>query len=118
MARLGENRLLSGAHDLSVGGLAVALARLAIASGVGATIQLPVEARSMPSAAWFGERAGRVLVAVAPRSASAIAAAARAAGVQAQRLGVAGGEALGIAPGNLGVALSLDQLRDAWTTPF
>jgi phosphoribosylformylglycinamidine synthase len=116
MARLAESELLSGAHDLSVGGLAVALARLAIASGMGATIQLPVEALSMPSAAWFGERGGRVLVAVAARSASAMAAAASAAGVRAARLGVAGGEALGIAPGDL--TLSLDQLSDAWTTPF
>ena len=118
MAELGERELLRGAHDLSVGGLAIALARLAIASAVGASVQLPTEARSMPSAAWFGERGGRVLVAVAPPSASAVAAAARATGVQALRLGVAGGETLRIASGDSGPTMSLDQLRDAWTTPF
>jgi hypothetical protein len=45
-------------------------------------------------------------------------AAADAAGVPACRLGLAGGNVLHIAAGAVGLALSLDQLQVAWTTPF
>jgi phosphoribosylformylglycinamidine synthase len=115
---LAEQGGLAGAHDTSVGGLAVALARLGIASGVGAAIQLPAEAALVSTAALFGERGGRVLVAVAPGSAPAVESAANAAGVWAQRLGVAEGDALSIGLGEHRLVLGLDQLRAAWTTPF
>ena len=57
----GRDGILSGAHDLSVGGLGVALARMAIASGRGAAVSLPRGAAEWPTAALFGERGGRVL---------------------------------------------------------
>jgi phosphoribosylformylglycinamidine synthase len=118
LADLGAGRLVTGAHDTSVGGLGVALARLAIASSVGATITLPPEAAPLPSASIFGERGGRVLVAVAPDAAVGVLRAADAAGVSALRLGVAGGDVLDLAVGETQLTLSLDQLRAAWTTPF
>ena len=109
---------LRGAHDASVGGLAVALARLAIASGVGAQLRLPDRAAAAPTAALFGERGGRALVALRPASAPTVKARARAARVPAQRLGVADGHALGIAAGEHRLVLGLDQMHAAWTTPF
>jgi phosphoribosylformylglycinamidine synthase subunit PurL len=115
---LAESGALSGAHDASVGGLAIALARLAIASEVGAEIRLPGEAASVPTAALFGERGGRVLVAVSAASARTVEAAAGAVGVQARRLGVAQGDALSIALGEHRLVLGLDQMEAAWTTPF
>jgi len=118
LGRLGAGGMLTGAHDTSVGGLAVALARLAIASGVGAVIALPPVAESLPTAALFGERGGRVLVALAPRSAGAVAAEAEAAGVAAQRLGTADGASLNLAIGEVRISLGLDQLRAAWSAPF
>ncbi len=48
LGRLAADGLLAGAHDASVGGLGIALARLAIASSLGATISLPLEASRLP----------------------------------------------------------------------
>ena len=115
---LGARGMLRGAHDSSVGGLGVALARLAIASDLGATVSLPREAAALPGASLFGERGGRALVAVAPGSDAGLRGAADALGVSATRLGVAGGGGLAIAVGEARLTLSLDQLRAAWTTPF
>jgi phosphoribosylformylglycinamidine synthase len=109
---------LRGAHDTSVGGLGVALARLAIASDRGATVSLPPEAAALPSASLFGESGGRVLVAVTPGSGAGLLGAADAQGVSAARLGVAGGDGLAIVVGEARLSVSLDQLRAAWTTPF
>ena len=116
--RLTATGLLAGAHDVSVGGLAIGLARLAIASSLGATIALPPEATALPSASLFGERGGRVLVAISPESAPFVVAAAEAAGVAACRLGSSGGRDLQLVADDLRLVLSLDQLRTAWATAF
>ncbi len=118
LRHLGAIGILTGAHDVSVGGLGVAIARLAIASGVGATVALPPGAVSLPTAGLFGERGGRVLLAVAPRSAATVAAAAESASVAAQRLGSAEGLSLNLAVGDVRLSLDLDQLRVAWSTGF
>ena len=49
-------------HDVSDGGLAVALAEMAMASGIGAEVQLPADIDPIP--AWFGEDQGRYVVTV------------------------------------------------------
>ena len=118
LGRLTSGGLLAGAHDTSVGGLGVALARLAIASSVGATVTLPPEATIFPTASLFGERGGRVVVAVPAESGAAVVAAADAADVRACRLGLAGGSLLQMVAGEVSLALSLDQLQVAWTAPF
>jgi phosphoribosylformylglycinamidine synthase len=118
LAQLAADGIVAGAHDASVGGLGVALARLAIASSVGAAVSLPPEATSLPTASLFGERVGRVLVAVRPFAEAALANAALAAGVAASRLGMAGGDRLEIGLGEVGLAASLDQLQAAWSSPF
>jgi phosphoribosylformylglycinamidine synthase subunit PurL len=118
LGRLAGDRILAGAHDASVGGLGVALARLAIASATGAAVSFPPEAAALPTASLFGERSGRVLVAVPPGAEAALSDAARAAGVTASRLGVAGGDRLEIDLGVAHLAASLDQLRAAWSSPF
>ena len=75
--------LLSAAHDVSDGGLAVALAELAVHAGLGAELDLPADAGE-----WFGEGAGRAVVACAPERAEALE------GVPLRRIGVVGGERL------------------------
>jgi phosphoribosylformylglycinamidine synthase II len=50
-------------HDVSDGGLAVALAEMAIASGIGASLDLPYPTDPIP--VWFGEDQGRYLVTIA-----------------------------------------------------
>jgi phosphoribosylformylglycinamidine synthase len=118
LERLAVDRVLSGAHDASVGGLGVALARLAIASSLGAALMLPPGGAAFPSACLFGERSGRVLVAVRPEAEAALSAAAVTSGVAASRLGVAGGARLEIDLGSVHLEASLDQLRTAWNSPF
>ena len=115
---LSESGLLSGAHDLSVGGLALALGRLAIASSLGATIQLPPDAASVPTAALFGERTGRAVVAVRSEHGAELVAAAESAGVITCRLGIAGGDRLLVAWGSLRLTCAVEALRAAWGTPF
>jgi phosphoribosylformylglycinamidine synthase len=75
--------LLSAAHDISDGGLAVALAELALHSGIGAEVEL--EAKAL---AWFGEGSGRAVVACTAERAEALE------GAQLRRLGVVGGQKL------------------------
>jgi phosphoribosylformylglycinamidine synthase len=75
--------LLSAAHDVSDGGLAVALAELALHSGIGAELELDPEAL-----AWFGEGSGRAVVACTPERAEALE------GAQLRRLGTVGGQKL------------------------
>ncbi len=104
-------RILAGAvracHDLSDGGLLVAVAEMAMASGTGAPLAAP-PAGLPPHAFWFGEDQGRYLLAVA--DAAPVLEAARAAGVPAMRLGPTGGGAL-VLPG--GPSISVAALREA-----
>jgi phosphoribosylformylglycinamidine synthase len=73
-------------HDLSDGGLLAAVAEMALASNVGATVT------ASGVGALFGEDQARYLLAVADPA--PILAAAKAAGVPAAEVGKAGGESL------------------------
>jgi len=72
--------VLTAAHDVADGGLAVALAELALHSDIGADLELEADAL-----AWFGEGSGRAVVACSPERAEALE------GVPLRRLGVVGG---------------------------
>jgi phosphoribosylformylglycinamidine synthase len=115
LPELAGGRLLGGAHDVSRGGLAVALARLAISSGSGATVELEA---ALPNAALFGERTGRVVVAVAADHVASLRAAAARADVAALRLGTAGGADLVIRIGDAELRTTVCALENAWETPF
>jgi phosphoribosylformylglycinamidine synthase II len=110
---LAARGLLSGAHDVSVGGLGVALARLAVSSGIGASVELPSQVPA--GAALFGERTGRVVAAVASSRVPAMRAWAAAARVEILRLGTAGGGELRV---GAGLRTSLAALEGAYRTPF
>jgi phosphoribosylformylglycinamidine synthase len=86
--------VLSAAHDVSDGGLAVALAELALHSGLGASVELDHDVLT-----WFGEGAGRAVVACPPERAESLE------GVALRRLGVVGGDRI--------LDVSLDDLREA-----
>jgi len=60
LAGAARRGLLRSAHDVSDGGLAVALAEMAMASGIGATI--PGLTGTNPIPVWFGEDQGRYLL--------------------------------------------------------
>ena len=80
---------VSTVHDLSDGGLAIAAAEMALASGVGVTLDATSAAHAHPFL--FGEDQGRYLIAVADPD--AILASAMTAGLNAAVVGRAGGDA-------------------------
>jgi phosphoribosylformylglycinamidine synthase len=87
-------RRVAACHDLSDGGLLVALAEMCIAGGTGATVAAAA-GTDVPSHAFFyGEDQGRYLIAAG--SGDEVLAAAEAAGVPAVRLGYSGGSSLSI----------------------
>jgi phosphoribosylformylglycinamidine synthase subunit PurL len=89
--------LLSLAHDVAEGGLAVCLAEAAIASGVGAELDLPDDRVSL-----FGEGGGQVVVACTPAEAESLT------GVPLTRIGEVGGATM--------QGLPVAALREAWET--
>jgi phosphoribosylformylglycinamidine synthase len=105
---------VTAAHDLSDGGLAVALAEMALAGGVGATIDaLPP---GPTHAVLFGEDQARYLVAVAPDKLDrVIAQISVETNCCAIAIGVAGGDALTL-PGEAPILLS--ELREAHESPL
>ncbi len=103
-------------HDLSDGGLAVALAEMAMASGIGATVDKLPEGPA--HAVLFGEDQGRYLLAVSPGQADAIRIDAEAAGVPVLRLGVTGGDTLAI-KGEEPVAIAaLEKAHEDWLPAY
>ncbi len=84
-------QLVSAAHDLSDGGLAVSLAEMAMARGIGATIAAP---GADTAATWFGEDQGRYLLVASAEKADEVCALASRADVNVRILGETGGNTL------------------------
>jgi phosphoribosylformylglycinamidine synthase len=80
-------------HDVSDGGLLVAIAEMAMAGGIGATL-IGGAAGLAPHAFWFGEDQARYVLAVPSDQAPGIVAAAKDAEVPVFVLGTSGGTAL------------------------
>ena len=82
--------LLSAAHDLSDGGLAIALAESCLRGGVGCVVRLPGD----PFTALFSESAGRAIVTVRPGAEAAFGQLRDAHGVVGETIGAVGGDSL------------------------
>jgi phosphoribosylformylglycinamidine synthase len=105
--------LVNAVHDLSDGGLAVALAEMALSSGLGAEVEANPD--YSPAQWWFGEDQGRYLVTVPDTEAlNAVLARgtenAETAQIGFRRLGQVGGDAI--------LGTSLPQLREAHDSFF
>jgi len=97
---------VSACHDVSDGGLLVAVAEMALAGDIGAVIVVPEDVAAING--WlFGEDQGRYVLAAA--EGAGILAAARAAGVPAAEIGRTGGVALTVSGTDI---ISLEDLRD------
>ena len=105
---LAADAVVVGVHDVSEGGLGVALAEMAVRSGVGFSVD-----EIDGAAALFSESPSRVVVCVAPDRAAEVEARAAAAGVPVTVLGTAGGDRLRVA-GMLDVGV--DEATEAWRT--
>jgi len=115
LPQLASERVIDAAHDASVGGLGVALARMTIAAGTGADVVIDTE---WPTAALFGERTGRVVVAVDAAMAPRLREVLTAAGVAGRRIGTAGGSALLVMVAGTALQAEADVLERAWRTAF
>jgi phosphoribosylformylglycinamidine synthase subunit PurL len=106
--------LATAVHDISDGGLLIALAEMAIASGIGAVLQ---SRGTIPGHAfWFGEDQARYVVTT--KNADAVIHQAEAAGVPVMRLGATGDGVIAIDGER---PLSVEELKrrsEAWLPSF
>lgn len=97
--------LVRSAHDLSEGGLAVALAESCISGGIGANVEL--SANGLRSdVALFSESQSRIVLTAAPERAEELKAAIAASGVPVEIIGTVGGDRLRV---NLDGVSALDE---------
>ena len=113
--KLIEAGKVTAAHDLSDGGLAIALAEMAIMSGIGAKLDNG-PSNIPPHAYWFGEDQARYVVTTA--DADTVIAEAKAAGVPIAKIGVTGGNALTL-PGETPVLIAtLNEKFEGWLPAY
>ena len=108
---------VSAVHDISDGGLLVAVAEMALAGGLGVALDAAPGGRPA-HAVWFGEDQGRYVVAATPDEAARILQEAAKAGLPARRVGKAAGDALKL-PGEAPLLLSsLRTAHERWLPRF
>jgi phosphoribosylformylglycinamidine (FGAM) synthase-like enzyme len=101
-------------HDVSDGGLLIAIAEMVMAGGIGA--QLDIDRATIPFL--FGEDQARYVLGVAPADVAGVFAEAVACGVPATALGNCGGDAL-VIPGAMSLPVSrLRQAHEAWLPSY
>ena len=106
---------VSAVHDLSDGGLAVALAEMAMAGGIGASVEAqgPLE-----HAFFFGEDQGRYVLTAPAAERAAIAEEAKRLGVPLSRLGVTGGETLKLGDAAPVALAALSEAYENWLPAY
>ena len=88
--------LLRSAHDLSEGGLAVAVAESCAIGGIGASLDLSLNGDARIDATLFGETSARIVVSAAPDEVDSLRALCEQHGVTMCEIGKAGGDSLHI----------------------
>ncbi len=109
---IGDKRL-SAVHDVSDGGLLIAVAEMALSGGIGCSLEAGPD--SLPAhAVWFGEDQARYVVAVSDEACDGLLRDAADAGIPARKIGRTGGDSFSIA-GEESVALeALQTLQQVW----
>jgi phosphoribosylformylglycinamidine synthase subunit PurL len=108
---------LTAAHDVSDGGLACALAEMAIAAGTGMDVDLDplVELRGgSGETCLFGEGPGGIVVAAAQGTANEFLERAKSAGVEAVEIGGVTGDRISIAAAERDVSIAMADAEHAW----
>ncbi|MDD2283258.1 MAG: AIR synthase-related protein, partial [Eubacteriales bacterium] len=101
--------LIKAAHDVSEGGIAVALAEMALAAGLGLEVAVPLDTR--PDFWLFSESPGAVVAAVEEEQLATLKALAAKEGIPVSLLGSVSGDAFVIK--DL-IQLPLTRLEEAW----
>jgi phosphoribosylformylglycinamidine synthase subunit PurL len=109
LVALAERRLVRSAHDLSAGGLAVALFECAVAGSIGFWVEMEPELKE-PYRWLFSETPGRVVVSAAAGNLAEVLETASDAGIAARAIGETGGNTLAWP----GLEVSLEDARDAY----
>ncbi|MGW9348754.1 phosphoribosylformylglycinamidine synthase subunit PurL [Nocardiopsis flavescens] len=110
LAEAAESGLAAAAHDLSDGGLGVALAESALRGGTGVRVTVSADVFT----ALFSESGARAIVAVAPGGEEGLVALAARHGVPVEQIGTVGGDALVVSHGGGAVEVPLAELREAY----
>ncbi|WP_234050375.1 MULTISPECIES: phosphoribosylformylglycinamidine synthase subunit PurL [unclassified Xanthobacter] len=100
-------------HDISDGGLLVAIAEMAMAGHMGASLEAPPEGMDA-NAWWFGEDQARYVVTVPPSQAGEVVRHAQAAGVPVTKLGKTGGDRLIVPDDRSIIVESLRDRHETW----
>jgi len=108
--------VVAAAHDVSDGGLALALAEMAIKSRLGISIRLPVALR--PDAVLFGEDQARYILAVAPEKEKQMIRQAAEQNVEIHVLGEVGGDQLIVEDCFTLDVSALEQIYENWFPQF
>jgi phosphoribosylformylglycinamidine synthase len=116
LSRGSRRALLTSAHDLADGGLALAVVESALRHGMGARIKLP--AKADPFVWLFSESTGRVLVSVKRGTERDLASLCRANEIKLTRLGEVTAEEDAILEVVGQFTLPLARIRDAWQFPL
>jgi phosphoribosylformylglycinamidine synthase II len=104
-------------HDVSDGGLLVAIAEMALAGGVGAQL-FPYEGKMPAHAAWFGEDQGRYVLEASPELAEEIIDRARLLALPARVVGRVGGDDL-VIKGEAPLPLAeLRETHESWLPAY
>lgn len=110
LAASAERGLAEAAHDLSDGGLAVALAESAMRGGRGVRVTVDGDVFT----ALFSESGARAVVAVRPGEEESFVALANEHGVPVEQIGVVGGETLSVTHPGGAVEVALSELRASY----
>jgi phosphoribosylformylglycinamidine synthase II len=112
-----EEKFVTAVHDISDGGLVVAVAEMALAGNIGARLY-GAPAFLTEHGFWFGEDQARYVVTVKPDQVDDLAARAKAVGVPIRRIGVTHGNALTL-PGERPILLdALRAKHEAWLPAY
>lgn len=103
--------VLQTAHDVSEGGLAVALAESCFGAGRGIRVKVPLNPLAL-----FSETQARAFVAVRPAETEGVLEAAEDLGVVAREIGEVGGVRLVIDGDGGGVKVAIERLHELWST--
>ncbi|WP_029058810.1 phosphoribosylformylglycinamidine synthase subunit PurL [Stappia stellulata] len=101
---------VTAVHDLSDGGLGVALAEMAIAGARGCTVEVPAPAH----ATLFGEDQGRYVLTIAPDRVAGVLEDALDAGLEVAEIGKVGGESLTVEDILTISVAKLDESHENW----
>jgi phosphoribosylformylglycinamidine synthase len=105
---------VSACHDVSDGGLLVALAEMAMAGGIGASVAAPTGGPA--HAFWFGEDQSRYVLTT--NDPAAVIARLGAAGVPVRRLGTTGGDSLTVEGADAISTAELRRINEAWLPAY